>query len=296
MFDFRYHALSLTAVFVALAVGLLLGVAIGDAGLVSSADRKIRESLRSDVNKAEKRVQAAQADVAQADRFERDIYPLLVADQLSGRSVGLVFLGERQKDIDSDVRDALRDTGARIRSVVAVGKPTDLAEAGQKAGASRYAELAATPEPELDLVADFGFRMGAQYVNPGKLIADESQTVFETKNGDLVPLDAVVVVYDPDDELEKGYARSARDRFDQGFVAGLRESRVPVVGIERSSTDPSRIGWYKDRDVSSVDDVEETSGRASLVFTLLGSEGAFGRKDSASDGLVPDAVPGAQQP
>ena len=46
MLDFRYHALSLVAVFVALMIGLLLGVAIGDRGLVSSADRNLRDSLR----------------------------------------------------------------------------------------------------------------------------------------------------------------------------------------------------------------------------------------------------------
>jgi hypothetical protein len=32
MFDFRYHALSLAAIFIALVVGLLLGAAIGARG------------------------------------------------------------------------------------------------------------------------------------------------------------------------------------------------------------------------------------------------------------------------
>lgn len=290
MFDFRYHALSLTAVFIALAVGLLLGVAIGDSGLVSSADQKIRESLRSDVKDADTRVKAAQAQIADDKRFQSDVYPLLVSGQLSGRSVGVVFLGDRDKDIADDVKDALRDTGAIIRSTAATGSPTDLADAGRVAAGTRYAELAAATEPDLDLVGDFGFRMGAQYVNPGKLLQAERPTVFETFNGDLLPVDAVVVVYDPTSDTIKGYAKSARDRFDQKFVEGLRKSRIPVVGVERSSTDPSRIGWYKDRDISSVDDVEEIPGKASLVFTLLGTEGAFGRKGSASDGLLPDPV------
>jgi len=37
MFDYRYHALSLAAVLLALAVGLVIGIAIGDSSLVSSA-------------------------------------------------------------------------------------------------------------------------------------------------------------------------------------------------------------------------------------------------------------------
>ncbi|MCW3015397.1 MAG: hypothetical protein JWO02_2489 [Solirubrobacterales bacterium] len=288
MFDFRYHALSLTAVFIALAVGLLLGVAIGDSGLVSSAERNIRDSLRQDVSNADRRVKAARADIAQADRFQREVYPLLVDAQLEGRTVGLVFLGESDKGISDDVKAALRDTGATIRSVAATGTKPDFAEAGRTAVGTRYDVLAATPEPDLNLIGDFGFRVGAQYVRPGRLLQQEKPVVFDTFNGDLAPVDAVIVVHDRG-ELKKGYGRSARDRFDEQLVKGIKESRIPVVGVERSTTDPSQISWYKDRGISSVDDVDETSGRAALVFALQGREGAFGRKGGA-DGLLPDVV------
>ncbi len=288
MFDFRYHALSLTAVFIALAVGLLLGVAIGDSGLVSSAERNIRDSLKKDVADARKQVRDSRAEVARSEQFEREVYPLLVDGRLEGQSVGIVFLGDNQKDIVADVRDALRDTGADIRSVAATGTSPDLGRAGQLAVGTRYADLAATIEPDLDLVGAFGFRMGAQYVRPGKLLMAEKTTVFDTFNGDLQPVDAVVVVHDRA-EMDKGYPRNARDRFDQEFVRGLRESRIPVVGVEETTTDPSQIGWYKDRDISSVDNVDETAGQAALVFALQGREGAFGRKDG-NDGLLPDIV------
>ncbi len=49
MFDYRYHALSLAAVLLALAVGVLLGVAIGDSNLVSSAKSGIVHDLSSEV-------------------------------------------------------------------------------------------------------------------------------------------------------------------------------------------------------------------------------------------------------
>lgn len=291
MFDFRYHALSLTAVFIALAVGLLLGVAIGDSGLVSSADRKLRASLHRDVNAAKRREQKAQTELADADRFQRDVYPLLVSNQLSGLSIGLVFLGDPAKDVTGDVRDALRDTGGELRSVVTTGTGTGtkIADAGKAAEGTRYADLAAVPEPDLKLVRDFGFRIGAQYVNPGKLLDAEKDTIFDTFNGDVRRLDAVIVVYTPPANEAKGYAKDAREQWDQGFVEGLRKSRVPVVGVEEQNTDPSHIGWYKDRSISSVDDIDETAGHASLVFTLQGKQGAYGRRDGA-DSLLPDAV------
>jgi hypothetical protein len=49
--DFRYHALSLVAVFLALGIGIVLGVTVGDS-LVSEADQNLRDSLRDDVTEA----------------------------------------------------------------------------------------------------------------------------------------------------------------------------------------------------------------------------------------------------
>ena len=48
MFDFRYHALSLVAVFLALGIGIVLGATLGDS-VVSEANKDVRSSLRGDV-------------------------------------------------------------------------------------------------------------------------------------------------------------------------------------------------------------------------------------------------------
>ena len=55
MFDYRYHALSLAAVLFALALGVLIGVAIGDTDLVSSAKNGIVHDLSAEVGEARAR-------------------------------------------------------------------------------------------------------------------------------------------------------------------------------------------------------------------------------------------------
>lgn len=288
MFDFRYHALSLTAVFVALALGLLLGVAIGDSGLVSSADRKLRNSVQADVRRANDRAEAIQEQLDASNRFGRAAYPLLTGGRLTGQSIGLVFMGPASKAIDDDVKEALRDTGASLRSVAVISEPLDLADIARRAKGTRYESLAdAADPPDLELVEKFGFRMGAQYASPGKLLPREQSAVFDVFNGRLAPLSGVVLAYDPRD-LE-GTSADVRDRFENGFVDGLRAAQVPVVGVETTSAKPSRISWYKDRKVSSVDNVDSISGRAALVFALLGAQGAFGERDGAT--LLPDFTP-----
>jgi len=56
MFDLRYHVASLAAVFLALVIGILVGVGIADRGYVDKAQRGLLEQriakLRSDLSDA----------------------------------------------------------------------------------------------------------------------------------------------------------------------------------------------------------------------------------------------------
>ena len=123
MFDFRYHALSIASVFLALTIGLLLGIAIGDAGLVSSAGSDVRKSLRSDVREARAESARLRAELRQQERFEDDLYPLLVGDRLAGRRVGLIGLGGLDDGTIRYVREALKDSGGRLAGVAVVREP-----------------------------------------------------------------------------------------------------------------------------------------------------------------------------
>jgi hypothetical protein len=283
MFDFRYHALSLVAVFVALAVGILLGVAIGDAGLVSSAERNIRESLRGDVRKARADAADARADVAAHDRFERDAYPALVAGRLNGMRIGIVGLGGLPDVTVERVKTAVRDTGGRVASVSVIREPLDQAGIARRAGTTRYAALGT----DSTLAGPLGERLGLQYVLGGKLLDRVRPALLSSFSGTFKGLDAVVLVRSGSHPSGEGGV--AAGAFERGLVKGMAGANISVVGVESTSTDPSQISWYKDRDIASVDNVDQIAGRAALVFALAGEKGAFGVKGTA-DELLPSAV------
>src|SRR4051795_839729 len=146
MFDFRYHALSLVSVFLALVLGLLLGVAIGDRGLVSSAERDVRASLRADVRKAQRESDAKSAQLAQQDNFLKEAYPLMVGGRLSGERVGILALGDVTDDEVSNVRDALEQTGGRLTSVAVIRTPLNIPILSQVAASDGYADLPNDPK------------------------------------------------------------------------------------------------------------------------------------------------------
>src|SRR5207247_10772661 len=110
MLDFRYHALSLVAVFLALAIGIVLGVTIGDS-LLSDAERSLRSNLRASVDDALSSKDRAQAALSARDRMLDQIYPAMVHDRLRGERVGLVSWGPLPGDVESGVRDAIHPAG-----------------------------------------------------------------------------------------------------------------------------------------------------------------------------------------
>jgi hypothetical protein len=275
MFDFRYHALSLAAVFIALVVGLLLGVAIGDKELVSSARSDLRNSIRSDVRKADNARDQAQASLKEQQQFASAIYPIVTGHQLRGRRIGLVLLGDDDGAPDL-VRKALEPTGADLSLVAVVREDVDLKALATHAQGTRYARIAQDPA----LLGDLGKRAGIQMVLGGKLVGQLRTTLLQSLSGAFGNLDGVIVLRSSDKPADHDAAQQLATLQD-GIARGLVQTGVKVVGIERRGNDPSNVGWFRDRDLSSVNNVDETAGATALVFVLAGAQGAYGRGDGA---------------
>src|SRR2546421_11924627 len=92
MLDFRYHALTLVAVFLALGIGIVLGSSLGDT-VVSQANKDIAASLRADLTKARGDAHDARAAVAQRGPLIDGLFQRLAAGKLTGKRVGLVGSG-----------------------------------------------------------------------------------------------------------------------------------------------------------------------------------------------------------
>jgi hypothetical protein len=285
MFDFRYHALSLAAVLLSLCIGLLLGVAIGDRGLASSAREDLRDDLRSEVVQARAESRELTEQLERRNRFEEETLPLLVGGRLEDRRVAVVLLGEPDSQTFEHVRDVVTQAGGDVTSVSRLRLPLDLERLSADSVGTRFARLAEDPE----LLEPFGARIGEQLVHGGRFLSRVQGSLFASSSGALGGAEAVVVARAaaPDADRED---LERTDAFAEAMIEGVRAFETPLVGVELTSTDPSQIDWYEERGIASVDSVDLPSGRAALVFVLVGAaDGAYGIKPS-SDALLPEAV------
>src|SRR4051794_25059367 len=125
MFDFRYHALSLVAVFLALAIGILLGATIGNS-LVSDADNGLRSSLHQDVVNARNAASQAQGQLSQRDKIISSSLPMLVQGELGGRRIAIVATSSLPSSIESEVRQTVETAGGAVDSVSVFDVPGEL--------------------------------------------------------------------------------------------------------------------------------------------------------------------------
>lgn len=284
MIDLRYHVASLSAVFIALVVGILVGVGISGRGFVDKSERRNFENRIAASQTKVDRLAAQKALLAQqgqaAASFVQDAYPVLMHNRLVGKRIGVIVVGPSGGTTGSDVSRALADAGATIALYRAVKEPVAL----------RPLRQALLGMPGFRTLPDIAHEIGQEWVTGGVTpIADKvSALLVEEQRGSTgKPVDGIVVV-------ERSAPTDApTERFLSGLLKGLHDGGVPLVGAEEVDTSQSLVpAWRAVTGMSSVDDVDTPTGKLALVLLLGGAPaGSFGLKPTA-DATLPRIEPG----
>jgi hypothetical protein len=290
MFDLRYHVTSLAAVFIALLIGILVGVALASHGLGNSE----RKSLEDDVRRAQNRVDALQAAVdslQQANRgnatFVDGTYNALMTDRLKGKRVAVLYVGSVDHAIESDVSATIKDAGGRaaVRSY-AVQVPIDAAAIEQRL-ASRPA-LAQYAGP--DQLRRLGRQLGREFVRGNdtpawaalhNLIVQEATPRFGASQR---PADAVIVVRTADAQTGETAP------FVKGLYEGIADAGSLAAGISQSDDEFTARPVFQQAQLSTVDDVDLAAGKLALAIVLSQPSSRADYGVTAKD-LLPPVTP-----
>ena len=289
MFDLRYHVASLAAVFFALVIGILVGVALASHGL-GNAERK---KLQADLSRAQSRINdlkgAAQADKAET-QFATAAYDAVMANRLHGAHVAVLFIGPVNNTIKTAVDDTLSSAGASMSRLRATTVPVNAhAIEGALAKHSALASFAVGPKRFLNV----GRELATEFVTGTDTAlwdALEGQLVEVRLGGPKRPVDSVVVV-----RTAPPQTRPASAQIVAGLLRALGDGGVPAVGVELRGTFPSAIQTYKHFGLSSVDDLDIAVGKVALAVLLSsgGDSGHYGLQE-VDDAIVPKIPPVTQ--
>jgi outer membrane murein-binding lipoprotein Lpp len=300
----RYHVVSIAAVFLAIAVGVVLGASgVSDRLLSSVVSRS--EDLGGQVQQLTAERDGLAAAGRGAEEFAARIGPAAVRGLLPGRAVSIVAVGADPADRDA-VASLVGAAGATVAGEV------DLTAAVADPGrADQLRELTAQLLPagaRLPAATDTGSLagglLGGVLLGPAAkpesrqaVLAGLAAAGFVVPGPSPGPADLILVLtggaLDGVDASESA-AVTARlaaqlDRSGAGAVLAGRTGSADATGaVGVARADPGIAGG-----LSTVDDVDSGSGRVSAVLALReqldGRAGRYGAAVTASDGASPTA-------
>ena len=299
MIDFRYHLVSLIAVFLAIALGIVIGTSALNGTILDDLEGQV-DALEQDKRALEDQTQNLDRRLETADQFEVTVGPALVDGVLADSSVLLVVADEDvEVETVEEIGELIRTAGGTVAGQITLTPA--YSDPSSESSLQSYATGAGLPAgitlPDVDDAGELAGSLLAQVlmVPPGGPAPDSAATssvlaglpaleLLQIDSESVAPADYAVVLTAgdlPDDE--------AAERNDTliDLIAALDAagSGVVVAGGATSARDTGLVGAVRsDPDlasaVSTVDNVGAPAGRISTVLALRaegeGTSGAYG--------------------
>lgn len=280
MFDMRYHIASLVAVFLALTVGIVLGTAIVNRGVLVKQQTALVSGLREEFGTLRDRNRALQDAVHNDEQFFQGVLPLLIDRRLAGKRVVVVAADAQDSPDARQTVIALRQAGAKvdILNVPSADLGTKDAAVAARIEKIFLREKLSGEALRRRLISEIATQLATR-AEPAFLNQLADIGVMKISSTSALPAQAVVFVADA------GKSRMVLD-VQVPLMEALKPTKVQVVGVEPSTLEESAMSAYQAAGAGTVDNIETPIGEVSLVHSLSGSPGQYGVKATA-DALAP---------
>lgn len=277
--DLRYHLISLISVFLALTIGILLGVAMSDKGVIS-------DRLQVEITNVRERLDKQQAEIGRRDREIGNLKDRTEQERQMSERMSVAMIYDRLMDVNvalvsgpwvsnattQGVENALTTAGANFTSNTRL-QPL---EPSETQGPETTAELTTSGSGKLR--ANGAYADESLEVLAGDSSNSGSPQIVVFVGGGKIPPDAPA-----------GTREALRDAEREMFQTWL-DAGVEVIGAQSSNSPRSEVDLYKEVGISSADNVDQPAGQATIVLLASGDapDGSYGVRDTASS-LFPSA-------
>lgn len=307
MIDFRFHLISLVAVFLALGLGILMGSVVLDQQLVNALEGDLK-SLRADKQALQEDVITLERQLDADVRFAEVTEEWLLRGTLEGQDVILLrFSGTDDRVVDG-VREAIEKAGGRIPSMVTLTERLSLPGVVERDQLALAVESTSGEAAELRIDAgDFlGSRLGSAVSSgerEGRVDAADNAAVnllTELEEAGFAELDGVEEGRRIPDAYLVLVGGSEDPRpfnltgFGPAFAEGASARGATVLVAESSASDWGLVDSVRSNEIEdeivTVDHAETVAGRIAVALALrdaaAGVMGHYGTGPGSSE-IIP---------
>jgi hypothetical protein len=314
--DFRYHLVSIVSIFMALAVGIVLGA----GPLKEDIGNRLTEqttALRAEKTQLRADLDTARRGTSARDTFSSAVAPTIIKNQLAGQTVALVITPGADGDLVKDTTASLVSAGAKVGSTVTLTdlwadpakRPFRNTLANELAGLVKVPQGTSSPDQVAATVLARTILVGkGQFTD--SLTTSAGAALDGLKEGDLVKVAPDRIVRSSSVVLLAGPVKGSTPQDTDARLAAYMQligsleagGSGAVVATVSNTIDPKLSGDLvaavrKDSDVakvvSTVDDADLPMGQTTIVLALVQEHaGGGGQYGLAADAhaIAPDTT------
>lgn len=279
MYNLRYHIASLVAVFLSLAVGLILGSVVVERGALDRQQSTLLAGLNREFSEIKNENDSLHNDLRGYEEFAVGAMPALVEGRLKGRVV-VVLMNTGRSDGLSAVTRAITLAGGTpiVATLTRQGLGLDDPAVSRGLGANPVTGTPAVEESRRSVAAS----IAQEWWRPG---ADRALTKALVGAG-LLRFDKALPAAGVDGVVVMASWDGKADPVALALGQRMRDLGVGSVAAESLARPAGVTGPALEAGLSVVDDVDRPQGQVSVVFVLDGSaRGHFGVRRGADAGF-----------
>jgi hypothetical protein len=321
--DFRYHLVSIVAVFLALAIGIVLGSTELQGPLYNRLNNTTAK-LQNELGQASSQRDAAQAQASEGEAYATAVEPVVLRDLLAGQRLLIVTEPGAQSSVISGINSAAHYAGATVTGQINLqpkffdtsgATQVSLNQTNQNvaqaagitlASGETYQQQAAQVIASKILAksvpaGDTGQAAAQQSADAQAMLAAYAQSGFLSTSGQAAAQATLVVIVTPQNAPSDGDADPLAQLLPPvAAELAAKSSGTVVAGSAAGSAAGSPIAVLRSNSVASqvstVDDADFVAGQSVVMealATLLngGKAGSYGFAANGATAVAPSPVP-----
>ncbi|OPJ56959.1 copper transporter [Alkalithermobacter paradoxus] len=278
--NMKYYVVTISAIFIALGIGILIGFNLNTDGLIQDQQTQIIQRLedrftniKNENEILENKVMTLSKKNDNLNKYIEKTYNYVIEDKLVEKNIGIIQTTEDYfyTNVKEFIDSAGGSTSFEIILKDKILENLDLSVLGE--------ELNFQLATKEDLVS---------YILQSIYETKDSQALIDLREKGLIEIKSMNLEFENLDWviLQGGSIVNNEEKinsFDKKVIDYFKNKNVALVGSERSDVEVSYIPFYKKSRISTVDNIDEVTGKISLIMILDGVKGHFGLKETATD-------------
>lgn len=282
--NIKYYVVTIVSIFLAIGIGIFIGFMLNAQDILSSQREDIIGQLETkfdylkeeneSIKKESKNIQTENETLSE---FNRIVYLEMIKGKLEGLKVGIIETNDDY--IYTEVNQTLQAAGASVMSNTTI-KDELLTDTGRLKEIYKNITGKESSNVVADVMVDIGKSLTTGQLSPLITVLNE-EGFIDITGSYSEKLDYVI--------MGGGSSEKNDDRYkliDKNIIEVAKKKNIAVIGIERSDVKNSYIEKYKNSRISSIDNVESTVGKITMIMAMDGNPGNYGIKQGA-ESLAP---------